>query len=147
MRRGDECVRVVRGDAYVVGRGAKDDDDDETARQRDEDIVIIVVCETRCELAEALSRAPRVARAFVDAAPDAFDVTLVRARCVDVVRETNAAVKRARVEFEPPRDVSVTRLDVDRARNAAIARMARMTTMAHPKTPSTYAHADARRQS
>mmetsp|Transcript_1227 Transcript_1227/g.4490 ORF Transcript_1227/g.4490 Transcript_1227/m.4490 type:complete len:202 (-) Transcript_1227:152-757(-) len=31
--------------------------------------------------------------------------------------------------------------------NAAIARMARMTTMAHPKTPSTYAHADARRQS
>ena len=124
MRRGDECVRVVRGDAYVVERGAKDDDDDETARQRDEDIVIIVVCETSCELAEALSRAPRVARAFVDAAPDAFDVTLVRARCVDVVRETNAAVKRARVEFEPPRDVSVTRLDVDRARNAAIARMA-----------------------
>lgn len=110
MRRGDGCVRVVRGDAYAVD-DARDD-------------IVIVVCETRRELAEALSRAPRVARAFVDAATDAFDVTLVRARCVDVVRETNAAVKRARVEFEPPRDVSVTRLDVDRARNAAVARAA-----------------------
>ena len=128
-RDGEEDARVVCGAAYIAQRDGDGHDASHASTSSSSSsgaAVLVVCCATRDELSRALARTPRVARAFIDA-PDGFDVTRRVARAMDVVRGTNAGVKRARADAGGG-DVdgggaTWTRLDVDRAVCAATARM------------------------